>query len=375
MARGALPRGESPLDPIEKAVRNALEKGQAGDSAFRRRVYDSAGAALDRAMAANAAITPELKAVRRQRLAAVIASIEAEFAPAIEPDLPPAPEPVVHVPSVAHDGEVAHEVLPVDHGRQEPSFAPGGDDGARAAESVIAAAPAGKAAGQRASRKSSANNGIAAQAARLFTFLTLLVVFLVAGWAMYEAGLFGGDQPGERPKPPEQGDVEKGEPAQPVKPAVPGDQGSRDWIIVFSPRDAATVMAPTGADAEIIGTGADQVLRIRSSNGEAGIIFDVGEGILDGLSGKTAVFEIAARAEEGKPTQMSVTCDFAELGECGRKRFQAGNETGTFLFEVVFPAVAAGAAGTITIVSDIDGGGKAVDILGINVAESAAAGQ
>ncbi|MFZ1681831.1 MAG: hypothetical protein WAT70_12505, partial [Rhizobiaceae bacterium] len=112
------------MDPIEKAVRNALEKGQAGDSAFRRRVYDSAGAALDRAMAANAAITPELKAVRRQRLAAVITSIEAEFAPAIEPDFSPAPEPVVHVPPVApvaHDGDVAHEAPPIDHDRQEPS--------------------------------------------------------------------------------------------------------------------------------------------------------------------------------------------------------------------------------------------------------------
>lgn len=366
------------MDPIEKAVRNALEKGQAGDSAFRRRVYDSAGAALDRAMAANAAITPELKAVRRQRLAAVITSIEAEFAPAIEPDFSPAPEPVVHVPPVApvaHDGDVAHEAPPIDHDRQEPSFEPGDAAGAREADIATDAAPGGKAAERRASRKSSAGNGFAAQAARLFTFLTLLVVFLVAGWAAYEAGLFGKDQPSERPKPPEQGDVEKGEPAQPAKPAVPGDQASRDWIIVFSPHDAATVTAPTGADAEIIGTGADQVLRIRSSNGEAGVIFDVGEGILDGLSGRKAVFEIAARAEEGKPTQMSVTCDFAELGECGRKRFQAGNEAGTFLFEVEFPAVAAGAAGTITIVSDIDGGGKAVDILGINVAESAGAAE
>ncbi|TIT51293.1 MAG: hypothetical protein E5W72_11680, partial [Mesorhizobium sp.] len=40
----------SRLDAIEKAIRNAFEKGNAEDRTFRERVYRSAFAALDRAL-------------------------------------------------------------------------------------------------------------------------------------------------------------------------------------------------------------------------------------------------------------------------------------------------------------------------------------
>jgi hypothetical protein len=39
------------LDAIEKAVRNALEKGEAEDNNYRRRVYVSARSALEKSMA------------------------------------------------------------------------------------------------------------------------------------------------------------------------------------------------------------------------------------------------------------------------------------------------------------------------------------
>ncbi len=95
---------------------------------------------------------------------------------------------------------------------------------------------------------------------------------------------------------------------------------------------------------------------------DAAVVFDVGQGVLEKLAGKRVVFAIVARAEEGKETQISISCNFGELGGCGRKRYAVGYERGDYLFEVTFPAKQAGAGGTIAINSDIANGGKALDI-------------
>ena len=74
------------LDAIEKAIRNAFEKGNAEDRAFRERVYRSAFAALDRALQANPGVTVEAAIKRRKAVQAKIAEIESEFLPAV-PDV------------------------------------------------------------------------------------------------------------------------------------------------------------------------------------------------------------------------------------------------------------------------------------------------
>ena len=79
------------------------------------------------------------------------------------------------------------------------------------------------------------------------------------------------------------------------------------------------------------------------------------------------VADIVARAEDGKDTQMSVSCNFGELGDCGRKRYAVGHERNEYLFDVAFPDKQPGAAGTIAINSDFEGQGRAVDIYAIRV--------
>ena len=71
------------MDVIEKAIRSALEKGDADDRAYRERVYRSAFAALDRALAGNASISPEVAEKRRSDLQAKVTEIETEFIPAV----------------------------------------------------------------------------------------------------------------------------------------------------------------------------------------------------------------------------------------------------------------------------------------------------
>ena len=74
------------LDAIEKAIRNALEKGNAEDRVFRERVYRSAFAALDRVLQANPNVTVEMAIKRRKAVQAKITEIESEFLPAV-PDV------------------------------------------------------------------------------------------------------------------------------------------------------------------------------------------------------------------------------------------------------------------------------------------------
>ena len=72
------------MDPIEKAIRNALEKGNAEDAAFRSRVYSSAESALLRSINAQPNITEQMRQQRVLRLRVMASTIESEFIPAVE---------------------------------------------------------------------------------------------------------------------------------------------------------------------------------------------------------------------------------------------------------------------------------------------------
>ncbi|MEP6566994.1 MAG: hypothetical protein ABJB10_17820, partial [Mesorhizobium sp.] len=87
------------MDAIEKAIRNALEKGNAEDRAFREKVYRSAFAALDRVLQANPGVTVEAAIKRRKAVQAKIAEIESEFLPAVAGVAPQA-EDAVAAPAV-----------------------------------------------------------------------------------------------------------------------------------------------------------------------------------------------------------------------------------------------------------------------------------
>ena len=126
------------LDAIEKAIRNAFEKGNAEDRAFRERVYRSAFAALDRALQANPDVTVEVAIKRRKAIQAKITEIESEYLPAV-PDVGPQgdapavelggdPAPAVEVAAdpapAVETGQPASPVVVVDEPVQSASDAP-----------------------------------------------------------------------------------------------------------------------------------------------------------------------------------------------------------------------------------------------------------
>lgn len=413
------------MDAIEKAIRNAFEKGNAEDRAFREKVYRSAFAALDRALQANPGVTVETAINRRKAMQAKIAEIESEFLPAIEP-APQAPtQNIEDIASDASDDEAAPVVeaapspsnpsvptidMPgrTDEAVREPTHeaptlgaalreaAPGSVQESVEPPLVTAAATdaprgrvmpvvpdimperplpgsvplAGSGADVAADRDERRARGKRRGIPALFVGLTLLGVIAIGAWWLYQAGVFKTlEERGQLPSQPATVEDEdftpSGDASEPLKPGQADASGT--WITVFTPKDPTLVNAPSDSKADVMEDDTGSFLRLRSGNSGSAVSFDVGQGILEQLAGKHAVFVISARAEEGQEMQVSVDCNFGELGDCGRKRYAVGHERNEYLFDVQMPDKQPGAAGTIAINSDFDNKGKSVDIYEIRV--------
>lgn len=379
------------MDPVEKAIRNALEKGNAEDRAFREKVYRSAFAALERATASQPELTVEMAIKRRQSLQAKITGIESEYLPAA-PALPVHPgevpavsldeqqapsehiadAPAIEAPSIEANAGAAPSIA-LDREPESIAAAPAVDLGpGPEAEPVLAgSAPAAAVAPDRDERRARKRRPLAAA----FVVLTLVCAAAIGGWWAYQTGLL--KLPESQPAPPqivqEEEDFDPAAEDIPLQPGEPGTiqggstQELRNWITVFTPDDPSAVNAPSGATAEVSEDESGQYMRIRSGTAGAAVVFDVGQGILEQIAGKKAVFDISARAEDGTQTQISISCDFGEMGDCGRKRYAVGYERGEYLFDVQLPANRPGAGGSIAVNSDFSNEGKAVDIYEIKV--------
>ncbi|MDX8462350.1 hypothetical protein [Mesorhizobium humile] len=394
------------MDPIEKAIRNAFEKGNAEDRAFREKVYRSAFAALDRVLQANPNITVEAAISRRKAVQAKITEIESEFLPAV-PDvtLPPenvapagngAPDPRVEAPA----GSAAPSVdapLPPSQSAPSPSITvdgpvqPDASDQPRSRvlprvpdimpdETALPdapslddspGAPVGNGAQVAPDRDERRIRGRRLPLTAIFVVATLLAAAGIGLYFAKQTGVFktAAELNTGPPEPtPTLDDEDSSQPAEPGSPQKPGEADqSKNWINVFSPADPTHVSAPSDAAAEVMKDDTGQFLRIRSGASGSAIAFDVGQGVLEKLAGKHAMFDIIARSEEGKETQISVDCNFGDLGDCGRKRYAVGHERNEYLFDVRFPDKHPGAAGTIAVNSDFDQQGKSVDIYDIRV--------
>ena len=393
------------MDVIETAIRNAFEKGDASDRAFREKVYRSAFAALDRALNANPNLTVQTAIGRRKSLQAKIAEIESEFVPARAPvvtptasaaagqpgyaterprppgDRPAAPAVAPPVSSAAAERPAAPEIR-ADVGMGAPrnqAPEPRLDDGLRPAEPALDHTPRLDPERERRAPQTVAEAEIPAQRERvvdgqrrrpfaaMFVVVTLVTALGAGLWWAYSTGLFksAAEIDTSVPNPPATAEEEDFDPdeepiASPVSPGAA--DAERDWIGIFSPDDPALVSAPSGTTAEVMQDDTGNFIRIRSSGVDTAVAFDVGQGVLEQLAGRRAIFNIVARAEEGSETQISVSCNFGELGGCGRKRYAVGYEKGDLLFEIQFPDKRPGAGGTIAVISDIAGSGKALDI-------------
>jgi hypothetical protein len=390
------------LDAIERAIRNALEKGAAEDRAFREKVYRQAFAALERALQANPSVTVETAIRRRKGLQAKITEIEEEFLPPVTETAaeredhqpsesegePPADAPAVSVavdppaerPEATFTGHIqmrpdtpaSVETIPVAPEIRVESAAgptPAVPDIMLETKPDVRpiAEPTASGVAEIADRRTARAEKRRPFAA-IFLGVTLLCLLAIGVWWAIQTGLINPPSQeitGIEGPASETEDFEPGTEGEPAKPGTP--EPERTWISVFTPTDPTTVSAPGDTSADVLKEASGEFMRIRSGTSGSAIIFDVGQGILEQIAGKKATFDVVARAEEGSYTEMSVACNFSELGDCGRKRYAVGGTKADYLFEIDVPAATPGAGGTIAINSDFSNSGKAVDVYEIKV--------
>lgn len=338
------------MDAIERAIRQAFEKGDAGDRAFREKVYRSAFAALERSLGARADLSEQAGMARRDRLKATITAIETEFLPARRAPAPqPGPEP-----------------------QREPGAAPARAEGAAAAPPGTAPTTDFAPRVERDDRRTEPRSGRAGAESRraprrgrslamLFLLVTLVAFVAIGAWWSLSSGIFlsAAQRDTGVPNPPLQLSEEQ-------YPAG-GEHAADRWLTVFSPADPTTVAAPGSASAEVLTDDDSAYIRLAGS-ADTAIVFDVGRGILETLAGRRAMFSIRARARDNDQTQMSVSCRFGALGDCDRKRYVVGPTASDFLFEVTLPEGDPGSGGTIAIVPDVEGRGRTLDVFSIRAA-------
>lgn len=365
---------EHRLDSIEKAIRNAFEKGDPENREFREKVYRAAFAALDRALKNNPAMTVEVAINRRKGLQATITEIESEFMPAA-PEISVGSADTASAPEVSLNGNGAAKAPSVSIGKPAKGITPVVPDimpdMVLPAGTPIEITEKRSRAERRAADRASARAERRRPFAAIFFATTLLAMGGIGLWWAVQTGLFksAAEIDTSVHNPPKQLESEDFSPdGTNVGPARPGEvDQARNWITVFAPTDSRDVSAPSGTTAEIAKDDTGTYLRIRSGTTGSAVSFDVGQGVLEQIAGKHAVFDIIARAEDGKETQMAVDCNFGELGDCGRKRYIVSYQRGEYLFEMDVPDKKPGAAGTIAINSDFAKEGKAVDIYQIRV--------
>jgi hypothetical protein len=367
------------LDAIEKAIRTAFERGNPEDRSYRVKVYRSAFAALERAIASSGDTQSEAAEARRKALKIRIVEIEAEFLPAEEGGPVRKPSAPAAAPAVDPDlrqeagEEVRSPVLDDAEPRGtdrvfEPRIEPG--DRENAGGSPEPASPLREEAPRRSRRSGRKSRSLASSA--LFAVVILLAIVGGLWWAG-NAGLellsgnpmAGGDNP---PKTVEQENFNS---SQGAGLRTPGSSANGEvWITIFSPADPTTVSAPATGKAEVKEEEGGKYLRIQAGSPRSEFVFDVGQGVIEQIAGKHAVFDIVAHSEEGKETEMSVNCDLGALGDCGRKRYQVGHERNDFLFELDLPGKKPSGAGRIIIDPDLNGEGNPLDIVEIRVSVS-----
>ncbi len=351
---------EANLDPIEKAIRAALEKGNPEEGAFRQKIYRSAESALTRSLSARADLTDQIKQTRLSRLQQVIASIETEFTPAT-------------VPAVSADKRFEPTQPAPTPRPQEPPFEARRDPdlsrtpNAGHGDSDSAALEYGRT--ERLDNQESERpaNRLFRRLVTAFVLVTILALLVMFGWTAWNSGLFG-NAPDDGLGPAKLSEAESSSNAGPQQVGN-GTAADENWITVFEPKDAASVQASDGLTAELNGSGPGAYLNIANTAGgtQGEAVFEIGRGVLETLRGNKVVFNVQAKTKDGAATQMAVSCSLAGMGECQRVRFRLEGQLTENLMIVQLSDAAPEASGILTIQPDIDKTGNPVEVTGIRV--------
>ena len=150
----------------------------------------------------------------------------------------------------------------------------------------------------------------------------------------------------------------------------PGSGFSGEWANVYTPGRDGTAEASSNASVEVIEEAEGNVLRIVSGSADANgeVRVPLGADVMQALAGRQSVLALTVRSATPEATQIYVRCEFSVLGDCGRRRFDVTYDTNDILFSLDYDrALAPNEGGYLVINSDVSGGAKGVDLIGVRI--------
>jgi hypothetical protein len=385
---------------MEAAIRGALDKAGIPGAQARRRIYDSARAALDRSLERQGITDPERVDDHRHRLELLIAEIEAEWTPpAAEEPAPEAAAPSVELPADTGPGEAeapatprpvydVEAVLGPEHDQPEVAHV-SRDNTAAGAEAPQQAAPAVSSVSQRPSAPAAGANLDFAPDARdhegagapvsvtaeerpahikapasgsgkpakkvktpkprkekrwrpvfasIFSAAVMLSFLGIGVWWLIESGALksAAERDTGVPNPPPS--LSRDDFAGGPQQLNPGSGFSGEWANVFTPGRDGTPEVRGNARAEVIEEEESTALRISSGSGDTSgeVLVPLGPEVMQALAGRQSVLALTVRSASPETTQIYVKCEFSVLGDCGRRRFDVTYDTTDVLFSLDF---------------------------------------
>lgn len=378
------------MSGLETAIRNALEKSDRSNAEVRARIYQSSRQALEAGLRKQGIDDPQVVSQQRQRLESLIHLIENEernrLLDRVEQQLrPPVPE------SPAQDD---HSVDPVSQGPHHDNMAVEPELRGETREvrpGAAAAAPEPLNAAQRNGKppkrgSSAADASLAFRPegavgrrkrrglfARLFIYVTLLAFIGFGAWWVYSSGLLLSPEQRDTsvPNPPAQVQAEDFNGTEPAPSLSAGRGFSDDWVEVFNAeRGSSGVSAGPRANVENIATPAGKAIRVtsRSVAQDGAVSVEVPVEVMRDMAGKSSTISITLQSSSDRQTQVSVSCNFATLGDCARHRFTATAERADMLLNATFErSLSPNAPGKIFINSDIDGSGRPINLYSVRI--------
>ncbi len=396
-------------DDIETLIRQALARQNGFDPQVRSKIYQASRNALAKMIAKSGAVPLEIIDSRNRSLEQTILKIEREFTA----EMPASSTGSDHIP-----GQQAESQLPV-----EPGIASGGlfhppdpnetaiftTDNSEAeiirsptspylfseptvhkpvlpnqeipnpdnsiatpSESLLLSTPAAK---DNSSFEKSGSTAPYAEPTpeyvrpkpkpfRYIIWVIAVIILAIAGWIAYTMTIsYISDEARNLPN---------GRVSQTDQNGAPSD-----FITILQPNQPGALVTAGNGTAKIISETSQPAIRIMSVRKPDTpeiqadpLRLELAPGILKDIAGKKTTIEILAKSGDTGPATFSVSCDFGELGECGRKRFRVGLQPEAVVFSIqISPDIQDGQRAFLAINTDVtsaaalSGKGAKIDII------------
>ncbi|MEP1206912.1 MAG: hypothetical protein ABJM29_11640 [Rhizobiaceae bacterium] len=144
------------------------------------------------------------------------------------------------------------------------------------------------------------------------------------------------------------------------------------WVTAFNPsEDSANIESGDRGNAEVFQNENESFVRLASNAGgsENHLRILIPRGVMLPLKGKAVTIEILMKSAAKTKHQFALYCEFGDMGNCGRKRFNAADLVEAQIFDVLLnnADLAANEDAYLTFNTDLEGEGRSIDVYSVRM--------